>query len=52
MDSSISDVEKTELYINGVRYSINDHYTISEKKLVWGGSFNMETHYDLVFISR
>lgn len=52
MDASISDEEKTELYINGVRYSINDHYTISEKKLVWGGSFNMETHYDLVFISR
>lgn len=52
MDININDEEKTELYINGVRYIINLDYRIENNKLIWGGDFVLKPEYVLVFISR
>ena len=48
----ISDVDKTELYVNGIRYTINTDYEIENKKLRWIGNFDLKTSYDLVLITR
>jgi hypothetical protein len=52
IDLSINDIEKTELYVNGIRYNIDEDYQIENKRLKWKGSFDLETSYNLVFISR
>ena len=52
IDLDISDVNKTELYVNGIRYHIGEDYQIENRKLKWEGSFNLETSYNLVFIAR
>jgi len=52
MDINISNEEKTELYVNGIRYVVNVDYTIENNKLIWGGSFVMKKDYVLVFITR
>jgi len=52
IDLTINDIEKTELYVNGIRYNIDEDYQIENKRLKWKGSFDLETSYNLVFISR
>jgi hypothetical protein len=52
IDVTITDIEKTELYVNGIRYHIGKDYQIQDNKLMWVGSFDLETSYDLVFINR
>ena len=51
-DVIINDIEKTELYINGVRYTVNLDYTIDGKKLTWIGNFDLKTTFNLVLITR
>lgn len=51
-DIIINDVEKTELYINGIRYTANLDYTIDGKILTWIGNFDLKTTFNLVLITR
>lgn len=49
---TINSKDKTELYINGVRYNYGEDYTIENKKLKWLGDFDIEVSDKLVFICR
>jgi hypothetical protein len=51
-DVIINDIEKTELYVNGVRYIVNLDYTIDGKNLTWLGNFVLKTTFNLVLIIR
>ncbi len=48
----IGDIEKTELYINGVRYNHGTDYTIENNKLIWLGDFEIKVTNKIVFICR
>ena len=52
IDITIRDIEKTELYVNGIRYNIGEDYQIQNNKIRWDGDFDLETSYNIVFISR
>jgi len=52
MKFKINDVEKTELYINGLRYRIEEDYKIEDNKLLWVGDFDLTTDDELVLITR
>lgn len=49
---NINDVEKTELYVNGLRYVVNTDYNIEDNKLIWLGDFDLTPDFDLVLIAR
>jgi len=49
----IGDISKTELYINGVRYSYPDFYELSDTNvLTWKGEWKLSTDDVLVFVWR
>ena len=49
---NITDVEKTELYVNGLRYNVNVDYTVSGNSLRWLNDLELELDDTLVFIAR
>ena len=52
VDFKINDIEKTELYINGLRYKIKEDYEIEDNKLLWIGNFDLNLNDELVLITR
>ena len=49
---TITDVEKTELYVNGLRYNVNNDYTVTNNILNWTSDIVLETDDTLVFVAR
>lgn len=49
---NITDVEKTELYVNGLRYNVNVDYTVNGNALRWLNDLELELDDTLVFIAR
>lgn len=53
VNKEIGDITKTELYINGVRYSYPDFYELNDNNILqWKGDWDLNTTDNLVFVWR
>ena len=46
------DMEKTELYVNGLRYDFNIDYKVSSRHIEWINSYPLKINDKITFIFR